>query len=108
MQPIMVTTTCDNKGSAEDISRTVLAKRLAGCVQISSAVTSLYWWEGTITTDLEYRIDIKSEKSLFFELAQIIKTAHSYDVPEIIATDITMIDSNYAAWLASELDLKGS
>ena len=46
---------------------------------------------------------MKSEHSLFTELAKTIKSMHSYEVPEIVATDIVEIDDAYAQWLKEEL-----
>jgi periplasmic divalent cation tolerance protein len=105
MHPILVTTTCDDRSIAEDIGRAALVKRLAGCVQVSGPVDSMYWWQDEISLDQEYRIDLKSEKSLFSELCQVITSVHPYDVPEIIAVDISGIGDDYARWLKNELDL---
>lgn len=106
MQPILVTTTCDEKGGAENIGRTVLAKRLAACVQVIGPVDSLYWWEARISSTQEYRIEMKSEKSLYPELSQLIRSIHPYEVPEIIEIEISQVDNDYARWLKTELDLE--
>jgi len=103
MRPILVTTSCDKETEGHNIAVQVLEKRLAACVQISAPVRSCYWWDNKITTDTEYLVVMKSEHSLFTELAKTIKLMHSYEVPEIVATDIVEIDDAYAQWLKEEL-----
>ena len=106
MQPIIVVTTCDKKEIAESIAKGVLEKRLAACVQVTGPVESFYWWEQRIEADEEYQVQMKSEKSLFEPLSQVIRTLHSYEIPEIIGTEICSMDEDYRSWMAQELCLK--
>lgn len=106
MLPIIVTTTCDSKEVAETIVKRVLEKRLAACVQVSGPFESSYWWEETITVDQEFKIQMKSEKSLFLLLSQVIRSVHPYDVPEIIATEICAVDDDYLTWMKQELSFE--
>lgn len=98
-QPVVVYTSCDDETVCRDIARLVLEKRLAACVQLMSPMTSFYWWDGRIASDSEYLLTMKSEYSLFDRLVAAIRSIHPYEVPEIIATDITGIDAEYAAWM---------
>lgn len=104
MQPIIVTTTCESREDGELIARNVLEKRLSACVQISGPVFSLYWWEQKITCDTEFMVVMKSERGLFEQLGDAIRDVHTYEVPEIVAVDITAIDAPYKQWLEKELD----
>jgi len=102
MQPILVTTTCSTLEEAETIGTKVLEKRFAACIQISSA-QSMYWWNESIEREKEYVVTMKSEKSLFSQLAQTIKRHHSYDIPEIIAEDLVAVEQSYRQWMINEL-----
>ena len=104
IQPVMVTTTVDKEEDAQAIAKIVLEKRLAACVQILPPITSLYWWEGEIASDKEYLVSIKSDRNLFNHLIDSIRAVHSYEVPEIIATEIVEIDKDYSAWMKKELN----
>ena len=104
MQPIVVTTSIDKEDAAHKLAELVLKKRLAACVQILPPVTSLYWWKGQIASDSEYLLNMKSDRKYFKRLAQAIRSLHSYEVPEIIATAIVEIDQHYASWMKEELD----
>ncbi len=97
----VVTTTADIE-EAETIAETVLAKRLAACVQISE-IKSLYRWQGKIEKDSEFLCTMKSRRDLFQEIEQVIKKMHSYDLPEIITTAITDGSKEYLTWLDQEL-----
>lgn len=106
MQPILVMTTCDKKEVAEAIVERVLENRLAACVQVTGPFESSYWWDQSISVDLEYQIQMKSEKSLFLLLSEVIKTVHSYEIPEIVATEICAIDEDYLLWMKKELSFE--
>ena len=102
MKPVIVTTTCPSLEEAEKIARVVLADRLAACIQIYP-VRSMYWWKDTIESENEFLLSLKSRRSFFDRLVLKIKEHHSYEVPEIIATDIEEVERSYAAWLRAEL-----
>lgn len=103
MQPVIVTTSCEKKKDAENIAVLVLKKRLAACVQISSPVTSSYWWKDKIVTDKEYLVNMKSDNALFERLAEVIRKVHPYEIPEIVATELIAVDKAYMRWLSGEL-----
>ena len=47
---------------------------------------------------------MKSDRTLFNRLVEAVRAVHPYEVPEIIATDIVDVDSDYGAWMREELD----
>lgn len=103
LQPILVVTSCDREDICNEIARTVLKQKLAACVQISTPVRSSYWWQDKIAEDTEYLVSMKTAERLFEELSDLIRSVHSYDVPEIIATRIVAIDQPYARWMEESL-----
>ncbi|MEM8718251.1 MAG: divalent-cation tolerance protein CutA [Cyanobacteria bacterium P01_G01_bin.39] len=94
---IMVTVGAEEEGAT--IAKTLLAEKLAACVNITP-INSFYAWQGKINQDREWQLLIKTRFNLFEQLAQRIKTLHSYDVPEIIALPIMAGDSSYLNWIA--------
>jgi periplasmic divalent cation tolerance protein len=103
---IQVTTTVAQKEEALAIAEAVLENRLAACVQIVGPITSMYWWDGDIDKSSEYLCIIKSRQDKYGELEKAIRTAHSYDLPEIIAVPITAGSKDYLKWLDSEMKKK--
>ena len=99
---IQVVTTTDSKEIAEKIANSVIEQRLAVCVQISNCL-SIYRWQGDVERAQEFVCVMKSSMDLYSELEQAIRSVHTYEVPEIIATEIIAGSSDYLVWLEQEL-----
>lgn len=100
---IQVLTTVEHRDDAEKIARTLVKRRIAACVQIMGPFTSFFQWQGKLDSAQEYLCVIKSRNDLFQELENIIKSMHPYEVPEILATQITRGGKDYLNWLEEEL-----
>ncbi|MFZ5559473.1 MAG: divalent-cation tolerance protein CutA [Patescibacteria group bacterium] len=105
---IQVFTTTEKREDAEKIAKTLVKKRLAGCVQILGPIGSTYWWKGNIDTAEEWLCLIKSKSTLYSKLEKAIKEIHPYETPEIIATPIFAGSKEYLDWLKNELKKKES
>jgi periplasmic divalent cation tolerance protein len=103
---IQVVTTTDSKDAARKIADYLIEKRVAACVQISESVQSRYRWQGKMESATEFVLSIKSRQDLFGEIADLITSLHSYDVPEILSFRIEQGSSDYLAWLDKELRQK--
>jgi len=99
---IQVVTTTDSKEIAEKIATSVIEQQLAVCVQISNCL-SIYRWQGEVERAQEFVCVMKSSLDLYPELEQAIRSVHTYEVPEIIATEIIAGSSDYLVWLEQEL-----
>lgn len=99
---IQVVTTIDSREAAEQMARLLVDKRLAACVQIDGPITSIYHWQGQVEEAKEWRLTAKSRAALFEEIVAAIREMHSYDVPEIVATQIDFLDEAYRQWLEEE------
>ena len=102
MHPVIVSTACSNEDEAKKIGTAALEARLAACVQIGP-VTSMYWWNGAIESDNECLVTMKTKKSLAEQLAETIRANHSYEVPEIIVSEISVAEPSYLSWMETEL-----
>lgn len=100
---IVVLTTCSSQAEASKIARQLLDLRLAACVQLLPAITSLYHWQGAIEESSETLVLIKSSRPLFDRLRAEISRLHSYSTPEIIALPVIDGAPDYLNWLAREL-----
>lgn len=96
---IIVFVTVPNKKTADIIVKTVLEKRLAACVNISKNIDSYYWWKGRMEHAKELLLVMKTVKSKFKLLEKDIKKNHPYEVPEIIAADISLGSKEYLKWI---------
>jgi periplasmic divalent cation tolerance protein len=93
-------TTCGKRAEAERIAAGVIARKLAGCVQIVK-VRSFYEWQGQLQRDKEFLLLAKGPRDKFAELKQFILDQHAYELPEIICVDITAGHDPYLDWLSA-------
>lgn len=98
----VVLVTAGSVEQAEAIAQSLIAQKLAACVNLFP-VDSLYLWQGAVNRDREYQLIIKTDLAKFDELAKQIKTLHSYEVPEIIALPIVAGSQSYLGWLQESL-----
>ncbi len=97
----IITTTIDDENIADQISTALLQDHLVACVQ-SLTVQSKYHWNGTLETNEEILLQMKTKASLFEEIKVQIEALHTYDIPEIIMTPILDANDNYLNWIDEE------
>ena len=97
-----VVTSVDSEESGELLARGIVDARLAACVQIVGPIRSLYWWQGSIDDTREWQLVIKMTSELLTVLEAYIKENHSYDTPEITATEIPWGSREYLDWISAE------
>lgn len=91
--------TCPNMGAAEAIAKRLVGESLAACVNIVPGLRSVFLWEGTVDTEDELLLIIKTEASRYPALEQAIIDAHPYELPEIVCVPIVAGLSGYLAWI---------
>ena len=96
---IVVFVTAKDKAEGQKIADKLIDDKIAACVNILEGVTSLFWWEGKIDQAREVLLIIKTRKILFNKLKKVVKAAHSYAVPEIIALPIINGNVDYLKWI---------
>jgi periplasmic divalent cation tolerance protein len=96
---VVIFTTVGNKKEARRVAQAVLQKKLAACVNILDNLESVFWWQGKIDAAKEVLLMIKSKKRLLPKVIKLIKSRHSYEVPEIIALPIIAGNPDYLRWI---------
>lgn len=99
---IMVYMTAADRGEAMRIARGLVEARLAACVNVLGAATSVYRWQGAVEEAQEVVLVAKTRAALFDKLAAEVKRLHSYDTPCIVAYPMAGADAAYLAWIKSE------
>ncbi|SFO98451.1 divalent cation tolerance protein [Amycolatopsis arida] len=99
---VIVATTTDSEDRARALAAGAVEAKLGACAQIVGPITSVYRWEGATHTDPEWRVEIKTAADRVAALTEHLKAAHSYDVPEIVATPITGGSAAYLSWVVDE------
>ena len=101
---IIVQTHTNKKQVCEDISSSLIEKRVAACVNIYPAVLSIYSHNKEVVEDNEYLIHVKTTSDKFNEIRKIIERLHNYETPEIISLEILEGNEKYLKWIQDEID----
>jgi len=96
---IVVFITAADAREARQISRLLLERRKAACVNIVPRVDSLFWWENKLDSAQESLLIVKTKTSLLPEIINLVKGVHSNTVPEIIALPIIGGNQEYLQWI---------
>lgn len=97
--PIQVATTTEHESDARRIATSLVANKLAACVQVSGPITSCYRWEGKVETADEWLCTIKTTREAYEAVERKILELHPYDEPEITALPIVAGSRGYLQWL---------
>jgi len=98
-QAVIALCTCPDRATARSLARDAVERRLAACVNIVDGVTSVYAWQGRIEEDAEILLVAKTTAAGFGALEAAWRAAHPYELPEIIAVDVTHGLGPYLAWI---------
>jgi periplasmic divalent cation tolerance protein len=96
-----VTVSCGSEDEAGHIATSLVEAGLAACVQVVGPVTSRYRWEGKVDTATEWLCLVKTRTALVDDVVAAVRAAHSYDLPEVVATPITGGSREYLDWVAT-------
>ncbi|MBS0321835.1 MAG: divalent-cation tolerance protein CutA [Proteobacteria bacterium] len=95
-------TTLPDVDSARALAGALVAERLAACASVGAAVESIYHWNGAVETATEVPLCVKTRAGLFAAAAAAIRARHPYELPEIVAVDITHGSLPYLDWIRAE------
>ena len=93
--------TCPDEATAVRIAETLVIERLAACVNRLPALTSVYLWRGKLESDTETLLLIKTTSARFDALCERLSELHPYELPEIIATQVTKGLPQYLQWVST-------
>ena len=100
--PLLCLSTCPDTETAARIARALVEERLAACVNRLPGVHSTYRWQGGVVEEAEVLLVIKSTREHFAALRDRLVELHPYEVPELIALDVTGGFGPYLDWIAAE------
>ena len=99
----IVLSTCPDQQSADQLANAIIEDGVAACVSIIPAIRSLYRWQGKVESSQEHLLLIKTRKSHYNSLQQLICNKHPYELPEIIAVPIEAGLEQYLSWIDNNL-----
>ena len=98
-QAVLVLTTIAVKADGGALARTLVDERLAACVNVLPAMTSVYRWKGTVEQDREQQLVIKTTRDQLAALEARIRQLHAYELPEFLVIASDGGSADYLAWV---------
>ena len=102
-----VLVTVGDSPTALRISRALVSKKLAACVNVIRGVRSLYRWKGKIQDDRELLLIIKTNAKNVDAVERVVQKLHTYEVPEIVSVKFDRGSEPYLRWLKEAVKRKG-
>jgi periplasmic divalent cation tolerance protein len=99
MEVLVVSCTFPDRETAERISRIAVENRLAACATLLSEAESIYRWKGRIETTRETAVTFKTTRDRLAALQAFVLEEHPYEVPEVVAWQVSDGAPAYLAWV---------
>ncbi|MDO8464784.1 MAG: divalent-cation tolerance protein CutA [Gallionella sp.] len=99
---LLVITNLPDAQAAGQLAQRLIEERVAACVNQLAPCTSTYRWQGSIETAAEVPLLIKTTRTAYPRLEQLIRDVHPYELPEIIAVPVTAGLPAYLDWVTQE------
>lgn len=100
--PRVVYVTTPDVETARTIAAALIEHHEAACVNIVSAVESVYRWQGKVEIDTEWLLVIKTRAGRLAAIDARLAELHPDDVPERIALPIVDGAPAYMNWLIEQ------
>ena len=102
---ILVVTNLPDQDSAQRLARSLVEQRAAACVNVLAGCHSVYRWQGKIESASEVPLLIKTTRSAYPRLEELIRSQHPYELPEIITVSEVGGLPAYLQWVTTETTL---
>ena len=99
MRMVYITVATRDEGLA--IARSLVAERLAACVNILGPATSVYTWEGRTEEAQEFVLVCKTRRELVEPLGSRVYAMQSYEMPCIVSYTMDAGYPPFLDWIAA-------
>jgi periplasmic divalent cation tolerance protein len=100
---IAVLSTAPDSETAGRIADTLVAERLAACVNVVEGVSSIYRWQDAVQREREVLMVLKTTSDAIDRLRSRLVELHPYAVPEVLALDVADGHVPYLDWVRAEV-----
>lgn len=101
--PIIVLVTTPDVALADAIAEAAVDQRLAGSAQITPLRTR-YRWCDRVHAVQEHEVRLFSRTGCFQALSDLVRSIHSYEVPQVVAVPIVGGTPDFLRWLERTTD----
>jgi periplasmic divalent cation tolerance protein len=99
---VFIYSTFPDEQSAKSLARVLVEQKLAACVNLYPAITSIYEWEGAIEMAAEVAVFIKTRRALADRVIALSHPLHPYTVPCFLVLPVVGGNEDYLAWLREQ------
>jgi periplasmic divalent cation tolerance protein len=99
---LIVLVTAASRKEAAKLGQAAVKEKVAACVNIVPGVMSIFRWEGKVQESREALLIVKTSERQYTALERLIRSMHSYEVPEIVALKVERGSRQYIAWVERE------
>ena len=103
---IVMLTTVASEEEGLTISRALVEQNVAACVNLIAGVRSVFYWKDEVCQETENLLFIKTKKTLQEKVANLIRSLHSYQCPEIISLPVSWGWEDYLRWIEETVSQK--
>lgn len=96
---LIVWCSCPDAATAHTIAERLVEQRLAACATLLPGARSVYHWQGKVESAEETLLMIKTHGTRYAALEAAIQTLHPYEVPEVLAVEVTDGVAPYLDWV---------
>jgi periplasmic divalent cation tolerance protein len=96
---ILILTTVPSAELGERIGEALVGERLAACVNVLPAMTSIYRWKGAVERDVEHQLVIKTTAERAAAVEARVRQLHTYELPELVVIPAGGGAEAYLAWV---------
>jgi len=100
---LLVLTNLPDRDSANRMAHNLVENHAAACVNILPECSSVYRWQEKIENASEITLLIKTTRSAYPRVEDLIRSHHPYELPEIIAVPVAAGLPAYLHWVAQEV-----
>ena len=93
---------CPDPATAERIANTLVAERLAACVNMLPGVRSVYRWRDAVEHADEVLLLIKTADDRLGALTARVASLNPAELPELIAVEVVGGLPAYLSWVADQ------
>ncbi|HEV7275187.1 MAG TPA: divalent-cation tolerance protein CutA [Devosiaceae bacterium] len=104
---VAVSIACESEAAAGQLAAALVEQRLVACAQ-SWPMRSTYRWQGTIEGAAEHMLTAKTTAALLPDVEALVRSLHSYEVPEIVAQALSWASEPYAQWVRESVRTAGA
>ncbi len=103
---IIIKTSSDKLNILKSISKKLVEKKLAGCINLLPQCLSFFYWNDKVQENKEYLMLIKTTQDKEKKIYKLIYSKHNYDIPEILTINVASADKKYLHWMKNTLENK--